>query len=280
MRRHIWLCAVGLALILAGLLRPQAATAAVSLAGIKICIDPGHGGIDPGAVNEALDLNESDINLDTSYALKALLEAEGATVVMTRTDAETGLSNDERNDFANAEGATIVISMHTNSFGEPEPNGSTVLFWDKNDKVLAKAIYDALYPILDEVVPADQWFYPYGPDRFRGSILRHTTMPGVIVEPSFLSNPFEAKRLAQPIYADETHTTLSPGCAKFSCRRGQVALAVYEGIVNYFAAQWATRTPVPTVTPTPLPTATPTPAPAPTRAPIVRPAHSGPFPLA
>ena len=42
------------------------------LSGKKICLDPGHGGSDPGAVNEAYGLEEADINLDVAHGLKSL----------------------------------------------------------------------------------------------------------------------------------------------------------------------------------------------------------------
>ena len=50
------------------------------LSGVKVCLDPGHGGDDPGAVNTTYNLEESDINLDVSYALKGLLEGDDAQV--------------------------------------------------------------------------------------------------------------------------------------------------------------------------------------------------------
>ena len=46
------------------------------LVGTIICLDPGHGGSDPGAVNSEYGLRESDINLDVSFGLKKLLEGE------------------------------------------------------------------------------------------------------------------------------------------------------------------------------------------------------------
>ena len=52
----------------------------IDLTGKKICIDPGHGGSDPGAVNPTYGLTESMINLDVSYGLKSLLENNGAEV--------------------------------------------------------------------------------------------------------------------------------------------------------------------------------------------------------
>jgi N-acetylmuramoyl-L-alanine amidase len=62
-------------LLLTAYLSSPSATAGGRLAGVKVCIDPGHGGEDPGAV--AYGLKESDINLDVSQALATLLSGRG-----------------------------------------------------------------------------------------------------------------------------------------------------------------------------------------------------------
>ena len=59
--------------------------------------------MDSGAYFAAYDLSESDINLDEAYALRALLEGAGATVVMTRT-GDQGLTEAERAAFCNEPG--------------------------------------------------------------------------------------------------------------------------------------------------------------------------------
>ena len=53
------------------------------LGGVKIVIDPGHGGMDGGA--SAGDVVERDITLSISHEVKKRLEKKGATVIMTRT---------------------------------------------------------------------------------------------------------------------------------------------------------------------------------------------------
>ncbi len=76
----------------------QTPTTAV-LAGKKVVLDPGHGGSDAGAANGTYSLKEKDQTLDVAYRLKALLEASGATVYMTRTGDQT-LSNNDPTLFA------------------------------------------------------------------------------------------------------------------------------------------------------------------------------------
>jgi len=85
-----------------------------------IVIDPGHGGKDPGATNNAFKIQEKDYALRISRRLKNLLEERGFKVSMTRySDEYIGLR--ERSQRANRMGADLFISVHLmnflNSFG-------------------------------------------------------------------------------------------------------------------------------------------------------------------
>ena len=206
------------------------------LSGYKICLDPGHGGYDPGAVYDdgTIYLEEADINLDVSYGLKASLEADGATVAMARTD-DSYKDNSDRYTFCNAEQATILVSVHTNSVSDPAWDGSLALYFrpHEDDKILAQAIYDVMYPFLKETAPDPESFYPFGLDWFASGVLLRSDMPAAMMEPLFMSNPAEASLLSTPIYLDYGETP-NPTCD--DCRRAQIAQAIHGGIVAYFAA--------------------------------------------
>ena len=206
------------------------------LSGKTICIDPGHGGVDSGAYFQAYDLSESDINLDESYALRTLLEGAGATVVMTRS-GDQGLTESARAAFCNQAGTTIVISIHTNSFKGAEPNGALTFYGKRSaqeDVRLAQAIHDSLYPAMLRTAPAPALFTDYGVRRFGAGVLRRSSMPAALVEPAFLSNPAEAALLTTPIYTAPGSGVFSKGCPAFNCRRGQIAQAIYQGVLTYF----------------------------------------------
>ena len=211
------------ALVLAALVVP-ASQAEGSLSEVKVCLDPGHGGSDPGAVNG--DLYESVINLDVSFALKGLLEADGADVVMTRTD-ETYLENSDRYTFCNAEQATILVSVHTNSIDNNTSDGSMCLYVHEDDKALAGAIHETMYPMLRETLPDLQQadFVDFGLVRFNSGVMLKSDMPAAMMEPLFMSNTYEAGLLQQGIEGV---------CADLSCRRGEIAQALYQGILHYF----------------------------------------------
>ncbi|MBO4929022.1 MAG: N-acetylmuramoyl-L-alanine amidase [Clostridia bacterium] len=84
---------------------------------IIICLDAGHGGDDPGAVNG--DRQEKDDNLNMALAVRDALDAAGhdnLEVILTRED-DTPLTLEERVEFANRNKATLFVSLHRNSGG-------------------------------------------------------------------------------------------------------------------------------------------------------------------
>ena len=101
----------------------------ITLEGKTICIDAAHGtfaenkqeGIAPGLSllkdgfkegTKGANVTEDEITLLVANVLKEKLQAKGATVLMTRTDANATLSNVERAEFANNNGADICIKLH------------------------------------------------------------------------------------------------------------------------------------------------------------------------
>ncbi len=224
-RRSIgWTSLVLVALVLATLLAPLS-RAAGELSGIKVCLDPGHGGTDPGAVNG--ELWESVINLDVSYALMDLLVNDGAEVVMTRT-GDLYLTNSDRYTFCNERQATVLVSVHTNSIDNDYWDGSMGLYVDEDDKALAKAIHEVMYPMLGDTLPDD---YPYdfadwGLVRFNSGVLMKSDMPAAMMEPLFMSNAYEASLLGDSF--------LEGTCPDLNCRRGEIAKGLHQGILHYF----------------------------------------------
>ena len=79
---------------------------------IKVFIDAGHGGSDPGAVGNGL--KEKDIVLSIATKLGALLNGRGISIKYSRT-TDTYLSLEERARLANAWGADLFVSIHANS---------------------------------------------------------------------------------------------------------------------------------------------------------------------
>lgn len=222
---------LGVALVVAllTLSLPALTLAQGPLAGQLVCLDPGHGGTDPGAVNDLYGLEEADINLDVAYGLKGLLEYEGASVVMARSD-DRHLTNSDRYTFCNAAGATLLISIHTNSVSDATWDGSQTLYFKSADLALAQAVHGAVYEQLLSSAPDLGAFRDFGLRKYASGVLLKSDMPAIMAEPLFMSHPAEAELLVQPIYEQGS---LSGGCSSLQCRRGQIAQALRSGIVNY-----------------------------------------------
>jgi N-acetylmuramoyl-L-alanine amidase len=235
--RWISLAALALLVTLAGLfaLAPASAQTSDSLVvGKVICIDPGHGGSEAGAVYDKRGrpesrwtLQEKEINLDVADALRDRLEDDGATVVMTRED-DSDVSLEERVEICNAAAPApingevpdiITVSVHTNSTYSPRWDGSLTIVAKDDDWPLAEVVHPVMYEGLKE-----NWqglFTDYGIREDIWYVLLHTTMPAVILEPVFMSNHDEAAALRE-----EAST---PGS-----RRAQIVQVAYDGIVAYF----------------------------------------------
>jgi N-acetylmuramoyl-L-alanine amidase len=225
MRKLLLTPVLALLLVTSALLPAQAETA---LEGVTICLDPGHGGSDPGAVYDdgVIYLEEKEINLDVAKALAAKLGGAGATVVLTRSDNEANPSNEERYTTANDAGADILVSIHTNSvLKDPEiRDGAMTLYFHMDDEVLARAIYIVMYDALrTRAESAGLTFTSFGVSKFASRILMSSNMPGTILEPVCMSNPTEAAWLTEP-----------SGTA--GSRRAEIVDAAYNGILAYFEA--------------------------------------------
>ncbi len=194
-----------------------------AISGYRICLDPGHGGADPGAVFEFADgriLRESEVVLDIAVALGQRLEEQGAQVSLTRqTDVERDL--EERAAHCNAAAADLTVSVHFNGVDDPSINGALALHSKASDEALANAMAAVLQ---DELFGSEQSdAIDFGSRHFGARVLRYTTMPAVLVEPAFLTHPDEAQALLAPT-ADTTS------------RRTQIVGALERGIHAYLQA--------------------------------------------
>jgi len=189
-----------------------------ALEGLIIVIDPGHGGPDTGAIGPSSTL-EKDNNLSIAVYLKDILTEAGATVLMTReNDSAVAKNYTERADlearvnFAKKNQADLFISIHNNANNNPDIKGTSVYYSAKSAEAsesakLARAIQDAIvntvYTIDRGVSTAD--FY----------VVRHATMPAVLIEAAYISNPEEEQRLKNPIFQKNLATAIFHGIYEY-----------------------------------------------------------------
>lgn len=179
-----------------------------------IVIDPGHGGSDRGAIRNGV--SEAELTLDMAKRLRAVLEARGWQVEMTRsTDVDVFKPNDSaheelqaRADVANNAGARMFVSIHVNSFINSGPSGTTTYFSKTNDVPMARAVQNALSQQLgtknDGIVKSHLY------------VTLHSFMPAVLVETAFLSNPNDFAMLTSADWREKVAQAIADGIDQYA----------------------------------------------------------------
>jgi N-acetylmuramoyl-L-alanine amidase len=185
-----------------------------------IVIDPGHGGSNPGARSVADGRLEKEFTLDWARRLAPLLEERGWRVFLTRAN-DAGVSLAERVAFAERQHADLFLSLHFNSLdGDGRelagletycltpvgmPSSLTRGYSDDAWQVFPNNVYDE--PNLQYAVRLHRALLAVNGDLDRGvrrarfpGVLRGQRRPAVLVEGGYLSNPREARRIADPAY--------------------------------------------------------------------------------
>lgn len=179
-----------------------------------IVLDPGHGGIYPGAVH--YNIREADVNLAIAHKLREKLIMLGAQVIMTRTGDNnlaplgSSLTADlqARVDVARKSSADIFVSLHADSNSDIHMTGAAGYYPTGGSSNLARAIQTA---IVIQTEAKDN-----GVHSANFYVLLHNKIPSALIEMGFLSNCSEASRLI-----DDTYQNL-------------LADSICKGIISYF----------------------------------------------
>jgi N-acetylmuramoyl-L-alanine amidase len=163
-----------------------------ALSGIKILLDPGHGGKESGASGPTGYL-EKDVNLVVSKLVRDELVKRGAKVVMTReNDKEVSLP--DRVAMIDKEGAAIAISIHYNSLpdeGDAENTKGVATFW-YHPQAHSFAVFMQKYVVSKLGRPS------YGVFWDNLALTRPASTPSVLLELGFMSNPNEFEWVTNP----------------------------------------------------------------------------------
>lgn len=162
-----------------------------TIKGMVIGLDAGHGGKHPGAIS-ASGLKEKDVNLSLVNEVKALLEAKGAKIVMSR-DGDQGPTMGERKKTFKDAGVDLMISIHNNSGGSPlSEMGSCTAYKHVSDRALAVVMQKRLVEL------GHKNFGVIG--NFNFSLNAPTEYPNVLLEVLFMSSLPEEEKLADVQY--------------------------------------------------------------------------------
>ena len=214
----------------------------------RIVIDPGHGGHDPGASSSGV--TESELVLDVALRLEKLLsKLPGVDVVMTRRENEF-ISLQERTAIANRESADLFLSIHANASNLPAAGGVETYFLNFASNVNAAAVaarenatsgqtMGALQDVVKTIALTSKRdesrdFATYVQREMMASlkstnktlrdlgvkqapfvVLIGASMPSILAEISFLTNPQDAKLLKNSNYRQKIAQALFEGVRKY-----------------------------------------------------------------
>src|SRR5437868_9137768 len=148
-----------------------------------VVIDAGHGGFDRGGI-PGQRVAEKTMTLDVAQRLEAVLTAYGYRVVMTR-DSDVFVPLGTRVAIANSYRNAIFVCIHFNAARRGSASGIETYFYSSQSLPLASAIH---YYVAGGAPSANR-----GVRRRGYYVLRRTTIPSVLVECGFLTNPTEAQ---------------------------------------------------------------------------------------
>ncbi len=176
------------------------------LAGKMICVDPGHGGSDPGALG-LNGLREGDACLALAEQLARALWEAGATVLMTR-DADRHVSLEERCALAQAQRPELFISIHCNASRRPNAvSGAETYYYTPRSLALAQALHAELTRVM---AGRDG-----GVRQRRFAVIHRPSMPAVLLEVGYITHAGDEARLGDPAFQAQFGSALRDGVVRY-----------------------------------------------------------------
>ena len=166
-----------------------------------VVIDAGHGGHDRGGI-AGQRVDEKTMNLDVSLRLRSVLQSYGYRVVMTR-DSDVFIPLGTRVAIANSYRDAIFVCIHFNATSRRSASGIETYFYSSQSLPLASAIH---YYVAGGAPSANR-----GVRRRGFYVLRRTTIPSVLVECGFLTNPTEASYAQNASYRQKLAFEIAHG---------------------------------------------------------------------
>jgi len=224
-----------------------------------VVIDPGHGGIDGGAIGRATRVKEKDIVLSVARKLKSNLEQNGPYDVLLTREGDEFVSLKERLSFSRRSQADLFISLHADSLNQRFVRGATVYSLSKkaSDKLSERLAEsensvdllaglsvtsdaDAVSDILVDLTTRETKNFSRtfsrllvaeldgkiklikNPQRSAAfGVLKAPDVPGVLVELGYLSNREDEKLLSTTEWQDKAATAIANAVNAFFDARTQ-----------------------------------------------------------
>ncbi|GEM45684.1 N-acetylmuramoyl-L-alanine amidase family protein [Deinococcus cellulosilyticus] len=180
---------------------------------VEVVLDPGHGGKDPGAVGSVM---EKEVNLQVTHKVQGLLEAAGATVVLTRL-GDTVFSDDKRTDLQHRASLgvsprKVLVSIHANSLAKQSALAGygVETWWHPNhpeSQHLARTLQSSMLEwtsAFDRKVRTAPFV-----------VIRNSQVPAALIEMGFVSHPVDGENLLSAGYLDRMAYGIALGIQRF-----------------------------------------------------------------
>jgi len=159
---------------------------ASSAKALTVVVDAGHGGQDRGGA-PGQRVPEKPYTLDVALRLASTLRSNGVRVVLTR-DGDYFVGLRQRCDIANAQRNAVFVSVHFNGAPRVAADGVETYYYTSQSAGLAASVHRRLLAATG---------LPDRHIRRRGFfVIRRTSIPSILVEPGFLSNPQSAAKIS------------------------------------------------------------------------------------
>jgi N-acetylmuramoyl-L-alanine amidase len=178
------------------------------LAGMKILLDPGHGGSDSGALGPN-GYAEKDANLYAAKLLANELSMRGAAVYLSR-ESDKFIGLDERKVIIDNLEPTLALSVHHNSLpdgGNPDTNGFSTYWYHPQAQNLAMYLHNH--------VVKDTGRKSYGVFWDNLALARPSSAPSVLLEWGFMSNTNEFELIANPLEQQKMAKSIAEGITQW-----------------------------------------------------------------
>lgn len=198
-------------------LNPVKATATnnkygANLAGIRILLDVGHGGLDGGAVAKDANgkeiVDEAALNLQLALKLKAELESMGATVILNRS-TDVNIRVQERIDFLKEQAPDLCIAIHQNSGEKDSYHGGWICYYTPFSLNVANAIYAETQKANIYNRTVLYW------DQTKYYVARETACPVVLMENGFMTNAADFATMTDEQVQQRKAEAMAKGIAKY-----------------------------------------------------------------
>ncbi|TMK83565.1 MAG: N-acetylmuramoyl-L-alanine amidase [Actinobacteria bacterium] len=183
---------------------------ATGIAGLRVVVDPGHGGDDPGFVGPG-GAREDVVCFAVATALEAALTASGTQVFLTRRPGD-GPADAERATLANTLEADLFLALHSGG-AEPSARGAAAFYFG-HERFHSETGMRVAELLLEHVCTLG--FIDGRAHAKTFPVLRETRMPAVMLEAGYITNPDEERLLVDPGFQQQLAAAIAEGLRRFA----------------------------------------------------------------